>query len=134
MGGPGDPHVGAMVGDRVPRDVTRSIPARRRLEEEAAEMRAELQSRRRELARLAPETQAARAELWEANVDVARHAETRAHVKIARGEARAAESKRAKKYAAAERDAAEAYAEALDANEKRRAKRLEMARARRTRR
>lgn len=95
---PGAALVAALVAD--PR-----VPERRRLETRAAETAAEIATRRRELARLAPEVQRAREELMDATMDEAAETVTSRSRRAKNDAAAASASAAVRRYAAARRDA-----------------------------
>ena len=95
---PGAALVAALVAD--PR-----VPERRRLETRAAETAAEIATRRRELARLAPEVQRAREELMDATMDAAAETVTSRSRRAKNDAAAASASAAARRYAAARREA-----------------------------
>ena len=109
-GGPGEPVPGAaLVADP---ETARRVPARRRLESRAAETAAEIATRRRELARLAPEVQRAREELLDAEMDAAATAEERRRTSTERRVANAESARTSSRIAAEENAAARRYAAA----------------------
>lgn len=95
---PGAALVAALVAD--PR-----VPERRRLETRAAETAAEIATRRRELARLAPEVQRAREELMDATMDEAAETVTSRSRRAKNDAAASSASAAVRRYAAARRDA-----------------------------
>ena len=81
------------------------FPERRRLETRAAETAAEIATRRRELARLAPEVQRAREELMDATMDAAAETVTSRSRRAKNDAAAASASAAVRRYAAARREA-----------------------------